>query len=140
MMMGWIEQSSTATERDVTLLARFRRTQLLSLTTSNLWFQMPHRLRYSTQTTRTRFDSRNGQDTFIQLPPPDRLWGPSSMISNGYRQTTLSPRVNQTGRGTDRSSTFNSEIDNEWRSASTPPYVFMAQFSITITYFVQFRM
>jgi hypothetical protein len=34
---------------------------------------------------RPRFDSRQGRDFCSSPPPPDRLWGPPSLLSNGYK-------------------------------------------------------
>jgi len=34
---------------------------------------------------RSRFDSRKGLEFFSSSPCPDLLWGPLSLLSNGYR-------------------------------------------------------
>jgi hypothetical protein len=53
----------------------------------------------------------------------DRLWGPPSVLSNGYRGAP-SPEVKQSGRKADHSPPFSAEV-NVWSYISTPLYVFM---------------
>jgi hypothetical protein len=51
---------------------------------------------------------------------PDRLWGPPSLLSNGYRRA-LSLGVKQPGRETDRLSPTSAEAKNTRIYASTAP-------------------
>jgi hypothetical protein len=54
------------------------------------------------------------------LPPcPERLWGPPSLLSNGYGGA-LSLGVKRPGRETDHSSPSSAEVKNAWRYTSTP--------------------
>jgi len=50
-------------------------------------------------------------------PHPDRLWGPSSLLS------ILGAK--RLGREAKHSSQSSSEVDNAWSYTSTPQYVFM---------------
>jgi hypothetical protein len=51
---------------------------------------------------------------------PDRLWGPPSFLSNGYRGQK------RQGREADHSPPASAEVKKTWLYTSTPPYVFMA--------------
>jgi hypothetical protein len=61
---------------------------------------------------------------FISPRLADRLRGPLSPLSNGYR--VLSPGVKRPGREAEYSSPGSAEVENMWIYISTPPYVFMA--------------
>jgi hypothetical protein len=50
---------------------------------------------------------------------PHRLWGPPSLLSNGYRGD-LSPEVKRSGREADHSPPINGEAKNTWIYTSTP--------------------
>jgi hypothetical protein len=56
---------------------------------------------------------------------PDRLWGPASLLSNGYGGA-LSLGVKLPGREADHSPRTSAEVKKTWIYTSTPPYVFMA--------------
>jgi hypothetical protein len=55
---------------------------------------------------------------------PDRLWGPPSLLNNGY--WGRSSLVKQRGRGADHSYPTSAEVKKMWMYTSTPAYVFMA--------------
>jgi hypothetical protein len=52
------------------------------------------------------------------------LWGPPSLLSNGYQE--IFPRVKRQGREADHSPSTNSEIKKTWIYISNLPYAFMA--------------
>jgi hypothetical protein len=54
---------------------------------------------------------------------PNLLWGPPSLLSNGYRG--LSPGVKRPGRESDHSPPTSAEVKKTWVYTSTPPYLFM---------------
>jgi hypothetical protein len=56
-----------------------------------------------------------GNFTFIRGPiysSPDRLWGPPSLISNGYRGGAHSPGVKRQGSEADHSRPSSAEVKN----------------------------
>jgi hypothetical protein len=55
---------------------------------------------------------------------PDRLWGPFSLLSNGY-WGALSPGVKRLGRKADNSPPTSAEVKETWVYTSTPSYIFM---------------
>jgi hypothetical protein len=55
---------------------------------------------------------------------PDRLSGPPSLLSKGYRG--LSPELKRPGREADHSPPNNAEVKKMWIYTSTPPYFFMS--------------
>jgi hypothetical protein len=63
--------------------------------------------------------------TVIPQRRPDRLWGPSSLISNGYKGEGLSQGVKRLGREAHHSSPTSAEVKKTWIYTSTPPYAFM---------------
>jgi hypothetical protein len=54
----------------------------------------------------------------------DGLWGPLSLLSNGYRGA-LFPGVKRPGREADHSPPTSAEVKKTWVYTSTPPYVYM---------------
>jgi hypothetical protein len=62
-----------------------------------------------------RFDSGSAS-SFYSSQCPDRLWGPSSLLSNGYRSSI--PGINRPGREADRSSPSSPEVNE---SGAIPP-------------------
>jgi hypothetical protein len=66
-----------------------------------------------------------GARTFTSPCCPEWLWGPPSLLSNGYRGA-LSPGVKRPGREADHSSPTSAEVNKTWVYTSTSPYVFMA--------------
>jgi hypothetical protein len=55
---------------------------------------------------------------------PDRLWGPTSLLSNGYQG------VKWLGYEADHLSPYSAEVKNAWNYTFTPQYAFMAWCSI----------
>jgi hypothetical protein len=74
---------------------------------------------------------RNQIWKFSSPPRPDRLWGPLSLLSNGY-QGPFSPRVKRQGREADHSPPSSAEVKNAWSYTSTQ-YAFMALCSVKNT-------
>jgi hypothetical protein len=60
-----------------------------------------------------------GARIFTSPCRPDRLWGPPSLLSNGYRK--------RPGREADHSPLTSAEVKKMWIYAFTPPYAFMGQ-------------
>jgi hypothetical protein len=54
---------------------------------------------------------------------PERLCGPPSLLSNGYRGP-LSPGVKRSGCEADHSTPSSAEVTNAWSYTSTPQYTF----------------
>jgi hypothetical protein len=67
-------------------------------------------------------------ETFSQIsrkpPRPDRLWGPPSVLSNGYR--VLSPGAERPRCEADHSPPFSAKVKNTNSYTSIPPQVFTA--------------
>jgi hypothetical protein len=75
---------------------------------------------------RSEFDSVPELGIFSSPPPyPDRSWGPSSFLSNGYRGF-FTPRVKRPRHEADHSPPSSSEVKNASSYTSIPRYVFMA--------------
>jgi hypothetical protein len=64
-----------------------------------------------------------GSRIFSSRRRPDRLWGPPSLLSNGYR--VFFPGLKRPGREDDHSPPTSVEVKNTWIYTSAPPYVFM---------------
>jgi len=62
-----------------------------------------------------------GWEFFSPPPRPDRLWGPPSLLSNGYQELFLSLGVKRPGREADHLFPSSAEVKNTWRYTSTPP-------------------
>jgi hypothetical protein len=68
-----------------------------------------------------------GRTGFLFMPPrPDRLWGPSSLLPNGYQGSFPSSKPEG---GADHSSSSSVDV-NAWSYTSTSPYVFMAWYLV----------
>jgi hypothetical protein len=68
--------------------------------------------------------------TFTSPHRPDRLWGPSNLLFNGY--WGLFPRrVELSEREADHSTPPSAEVKKIWIYTSTPSHVFMAQCLVT---------
>jgi hypothetical protein len=55
---------------------------------------------------------------------PDRLWGPPSLLPNGYGMRSFAGGK-AAGREADHSPPTSAEVKNTWIYAATPPYTFM---------------
>jgi hypothetical protein len=66
-----------------------------------------------------------GSRIFSSSRLPDHIWGPPSLLSNGYRGA-LSPAIKRSGREADHSPPASAEVKNMWIHTSAPPYVFMS--------------
>jgi hypothetical protein len=66
-----------------------------------------------------------GSRIFCSPRRPDGLWGPSNLLSDGYRGLS-SPGVERPGREADHSPPASAEVKKMWIYTSTPPYAFMA--------------
>jgi hypothetical protein len=66
-----------------------------------------------------------GENIFSSPRRPDRLWGPPSLLYNGYRGA-LSLRVKRPGNEADHSPPPSAEIKKIWIYISTSPYAFMS--------------
>jgi hypothetical protein len=64
-----------------------------------------------------------GWEFVSSTPPPERLRGPPSLLSNGY-QGTLSPEVKRPGHEADYSPPFGAEVKNAWSYTFAPPIHF----------------
>jgi hypothetical protein len=58
--------------------------------------------------------------------PPDRIWSPPDLLSNGCGGGSFPGRVKRSGRETDHSPPTTAEVKKMLTYTSTPPYVFMA--------------
>jgi hypothetical protein len=65
-----------------------------------------------------------GSRIFSSPRRPDRLWGPSTLLSNGYRD--LSPGINWPRHEADPTPPSSAEVKKMWIYTSTPPYAFMS--------------
>jgi hypothetical protein len=69
----------------------------------------------------SRVRSSAGAGNFFSLPPPpERLGGPPSFLSNGYQKFFLWG-YNGRGREADHLPPSSSEVKNAWSCTSTPP-------------------
>jgi hypothetical protein len=59
-------------------------------------------------------------------PRQYRLWGPPSLLSNGYREGSF-PGVKQPEREADHSPPFCAEVKYAWSYTSNPQYIFTAK-------------
>jgi len=66
--------------------------------------------------------SGRGWKFFSSPSHPDRLWGPHSLLSNGYQGLTCG--VKWPGHEADHSLPSNAEVKNTWSCTSTPPVYF----------------
>jgi hypothetical protein len=60
-----------------------------------------------------------GWEFFSSPPPPDLLWGPPILLSNGH-QGGLSLGVKRPGREADHSPPTSAKVQNAWSYTSTP--------------------
>jgi hypothetical protein len=65
-----------------------------------------------------------GSRVFSSPHRPHRLWGPPSILSNGYRG--FSWGVKRPRREVDHSPPTSAEVNKTWIHTSTPPFAFMA--------------
>jgi hypothetical protein len=64
------------------------------------------------------FESRQGLRIFLSPPRPDRLWGPSSLLSNGYQGPF--PWGKRPRHEVDHSPQPSAEVKNAWSYTSSP--------------------
>jgi hypothetical protein len=64
-----------------------------------------------------------GSTIFSSARHPDRLWGPPSLLYNGYRG--LSPGVKRPGLQADHSPPASAEVKKMWIYTSSSPYTFV---------------
>jgi hypothetical protein len=69
-----------------------------------------------------------GRDYFSLPPRPNRLWGPSNLLINGYRSSFL--RGKAAGAWSWPLTFSQCQAWNAWSCTSTPPYVFMAWYLV----------
>jgi hypothetical protein len=69
-----------------------------------------------------------GSRIFSSPRHPDQLWGPPSLVSNGYQGLFLcgGGGGKQQGRGADHSPPASKEVKKMWIYTPAPPYAFMA--------------
>jgi hypothetical protein len=65
-----------------------------------------------------------GSRIFSSPQRPDRLWGPPTILSNGYRDSFS--RVKRQVREADHSPPASAEVKETWVYTSIPPYALMA--------------
>jgi hypothetical protein len=70
-----------------------------------------------------------GWEFFSSPPRPDRLWGPPSLLYNGY-QGLFHWEVMRLGCEADHSPPCSAEVKNAWSYISTPQYAFMKWCSV----------
>jgi hypothetical protein len=76
---------------------------------------------------RPELESRQEIDFFSLLPRPDRLWGPSNLISNRYLgEGVLTPGIKRPRREADRLPPSIAWVKNAWSYSSTSQYVLTA--------------
>jgi hypothetical protein len=75
-------------------------------------------------TWKSGFYSRQGRDIFSTAQIPDRIWGPSSLLSNGYRGLLTHDCV------TDHTLPSNTEVKNVRKHTSTSPWIFLTLYLI----------
>jgi hypothetical protein len=66
-----------------------------------------------------------GSRNFDSPSLPDRLWGPTNLLSNGHGGA-LSPAVKRLGSEADHSPPASVEVKKMWIYTSTPPYSLVA--------------
>jgi hypothetical protein len=59
-----------------------------------------------------------GWEFFSSQPCPHLLWGPTNLLSNGYRE--FSTGVKRSGRDADHSPPSSAEVKSVWSYTSTP--------------------
>jgi hypothetical protein len=79
---------------------------------------------YALDDRRIELGSRQEQTCFSSSQSPAQVWGPRSLVLNGYRVFS-SPGMKKKGREADSSSQSSAEIKRLWSYTSTPPYVIM---------------